>query len=219
MQDPNEDTEWNDILRQQGVLPPRPKSPTEELEQAMEEAVQKAYDNRLEGKSMKELDELDEDGLEDEEFLNFYRDKRMAEIREQASKERFGDIVHINKPEYMQEVTEESSRCFVIVHIASSQSLQSRLLHGLLLRVAPRFRDVKFVEIQSTQIGDRFPESQTPTVLVYHNKEVVHQMVTLALIGGNSTNLQDIDNFLVKTKVVSRTDPRLLENQDEEESD
>ena len=27
MQDPNEDTEWNDALRKHGILPARPKTP------------------------------------------------------------------------------------------------------------------------------------------------------------------------------------------------
>lgn len=215
MQDPNEDTEWNDILRQQGIIPERPKSPMAEIEAALEEAVEKAHANRLEGKSLKELDELDEDGLEDEDFLQFYREKRMNEIREQVSRERFGEVVYINKSEYKHEITEASNSYFVVVHIASSHSVQSRLLHGLLLRVALRFRDVKFVEIASSQINEKYPDSQTPTILVYHNTHVIHQQVTLALIGGNSTNVNDIEKLLIEAGVVQRTDPRLLENQDD----
>lgn len=214
MQDPNEDTEWNDILRQQGVLPPRPKSPTEELERAMEEAVERAHANRLEGRSLEELDELDEEGLEDEAFLQSYREKRIAELKQQASRERWGYVVNINRKEYTEEITEASADCFVIVHIASSNSMQSRVLQALLSKTAPRFRDVKFVEIQSTQINERFPTDQTPTVLIYHNKELVFQLVTLATLGGTSTDQKAIDDLLVKAKVVERTDPRLLENQD-----
>lgn len=30
MQNPNEDTEWNDILRSKGILPPKEKEVTEE---------------------------------------------------------------------------------------------------------------------------------------------------------------------------------------------
>lgn len=32
MQDPNEDTEWNDILRAKGILPPKPPAEDEEAE-------------------------------------------------------------------------------------------------------------------------------------------------------------------------------------------
>lgn len=215
MQDPNEDTEWNDILRQQGILPPRPKSPTEEIEAAFDEAVQKAYDNRLEGKSLRELDELDEDELEDEAFIQQYREKRMQEIRQQASKEKFGEVVKITKSEYKQEVTEASANDQpVILHIASTQSQQSRLLEALFQRLAPRFREIKFVQIASTQINDKFPSSQTPTIIIYLNQQVVQQLVTLNTIGGLSTRIDDVEQFLVRSKVLASADPRLEANQD-----
>ncbi|GMM52895.1 Plp2 protein [Starmerella bacillaris] len=216
MQDPNEDTEWNDILRQTGVLPPRPPSPTAEIEAAFDDAVQKAYDNRLEGKTVRELDELDEDGLEDEDFIQMYREKRMQEIRDQLSKEKYGEVIKINKSEYKTEITEASNSCPVIVHISSSQSTQSRLLQGLLLRIAPKFREIKFVEIDSKQINERFPDSQTPTVLVYKDEAVTHQLVTLSLVGGNSTSINDFEQYLVKCDVLSRTDSRLVDNEDED---
>ena len=60
--DPNEDTEWNDILRSKGIIPEKPPSPTPMIEEALNEARRLAHENRLEGK---ELDELAE--LEDEE--------------------------------------------------------------------------------------------------------------------------------------------------------
>ncbi|PRT54567.1 Phosducin-like protein 2 [Wickerhamiella sorbophila] len=214
MQNPNEDTEWNDVLRQHGILPPRAPSPTAQLEAAMEEAVDKAYANRLEGKSLNELDELEDDGLEDEEFIQMYREKRMAEIQEQASRERFSEVVHISKPEYTEEITNASKSWPVFVHIVGSGVVQSKLLSALLLRVAPRFKDIKFVEIDSRQINEKYPSSQCPTILIYKNTNVLDQIVTLDTIGGNSTNLHDIDRLLVKEGLVERTDERLLENQD-----
>ena len=65
MQDPNEDTEWNDLLRKKGILPPKPKEvDEEEVVQLLEETVRQ---KTKEGKDLDEmdLDELDE--LEDEE--------------------------------------------------------------------------------------------------------------------------------------------------------
>jgi hypothetical protein len=47
MQDPNADTEWNDILRAKGILPPKAKSEMEiqeeELVRMAEEAAQKVH--------------------------------------------------------------------------------------------------------------------------------------------------------------------------------
>eukprot|EP00039_Didymoeca_costata_P003329 m.66879 g.66879 ORF g.66879 m.66879 type:complete len:65 (-) comp11844_c0_seq2:28-222(-) len=54
MQDPNEDTEWNDILRQKGIIPEKEKSEykkgEEELLELLEEAsanVQKAKEGKV----------------------------------------------------------------------------------------------------------------------------------------------------------------------------
>lgn len=219
MQDPNEDTEWNEQLRKFGILPERPESPTKKIEEAFEAALEKQHANRLEGKSLTELDEIDEDGLEDEEFVQQYRHKRMAEIQQQAARERFGEIVQITKSEYKDEITETSKNWPVFVHISSSQSLQSRLLHALLLRVAPRYKDIKFVEIDCSQINERFPFSQCPTIIIYKDGNVVFQQVTLSAFGGDSANLQDVDDILKRSRIVLESDPRLLENRDEDSED
>lgn len=69
--DPNADTEWNDILRKHGVIPEKPPSPTPMIQEALEEARKLAYENRLEGKDLDELAELEDE--EDEDFLEQYR--------------------------------------------------------------------------------------------------------------------------------------------------
>lgn len=61
----------NDILRKHGIIPEKPPSPTPMIEEALEEARRLAYENRLEGKDLDELAELEDD--EDEEFLEHYR--------------------------------------------------------------------------------------------------------------------------------------------------
>ena len=61
----------NDILRKHGVIPEKPPSPTPIIEEALQDAVQRAHENRLEGKDLDELDELEDE--EDEAFLEKYR--------------------------------------------------------------------------------------------------------------------------------------------------
>lgn len=53
-QDPNEDTEWNDVLRQKGILPPKPKEKeiseddiVNMLEQTIKEKQNSEYDESL----------------------------------------------------------------------------------------------------------------------------------------------------------------------------
>ena len=61
----------NDILRQHGIIPEKPPSPTPIIEEALQEAFKRAHENRLEGKDLDELNELEDE--EDEDFLNKYR--------------------------------------------------------------------------------------------------------------------------------------------------
>ena len=91
--DPNADTEWygdyaresyshdrtslvtlwarNDILRNHGIIPEKPPSPTPIIEEAFANARDRAHENRLDNKNLDQLDELEDD--EDEEFLEQYR--------------------------------------------------------------------------------------------------------------------------------------------------
>ncbi|KAG5354575.1 Phosducin-like protein 2 [Yarrowia sp. B02] len=245
-----EDTEWNDILRQHGVIPERPPSPTSQIEAALEEAIQKQHDNRLEGLELDELDELEDD--EDEAFLEQYRLKRIAEIKSLASREQYGSVVKISKPEYVEEITEASKRdpknphlkkpkevehsdarneivasgepedtegTYVFVHISHGGVPESRLLSGLFDRAAQKFPDVKFVDIDSKQINEKYALTSVPTILVYYKGNPINQVVALEGIGGKSTNMEDIEAFLVKMGAVKANDKRLIVNQDKDEDE
>ena len=93
MQNPNEDTEWNDVLRQKGILPPKEPSITEDqIAQMLEEAAEKHMNKSVneDGSVNKPMDEMDLDELEgieddvtedDERAFEEYRRKRMAELK------------------------------------------------------------------------------------------------------------------------------------------
>lgn len=67
----NADSNRNDILRKHGVIPEKPPSPTPMIEEALLEARRLAHENRLEGKDLDELAELEDE--EDDNFLEHYR--------------------------------------------------------------------------------------------------------------------------------------------------
>ena len=82
MQNPNEDTEWNDILRAKGIIPQKEKEITEdEIVDLLEETVAKKTGNVVKSYEDMTLDELDE--LEDEEeerVLAHYRYKKIQNV-------------------------------------------------------------------------------------------------------------------------------------------
>lgn len=53
------------------MIPEKPPSPTGAIEEALEEARRLAHENRLEGKDLDELAELEDE--EDDDFLDQYR--------------------------------------------------------------------------------------------------------------------------------------------------
>ena len=73
-----EDTEWNDVLRAKGILPPRdePCITEEQIINIMDEVIEGKLGDSLEDKTLDELDELEDN--EDEEILREYRQKRFG---------------------------------------------------------------------------------------------------------------------------------------------
>lgn len=211
--DPNEDTEWNDILRQHGVIPEKPPSPTDEIENALDEAIRKQHDNRLENKDIDELDELEDE--EDESFLNFYKQKRFNEIKELQSKFKYGQVFPISKNEYEKEVTLNSENNFVILHMSSELQIQSRLLSSLLNQLASKFPEIKVVDIPANRAVENYPDANIPTMLIYHKKDVIKQIITLTELGGNDTKLKDLEGVLLRLKIIDDKDQRLIINQDD----
>ncbi|KAI1486045.1 thioredoxin-like protein [Biscogniauxia mediterranea] len=215
--DPNADTEWNDILRKHGVIPEKPPSPTPMIEEAILEGRRIAHENRLEGKELDELDELEDE--EDEAFLEIYRQKRMQELNNLTKKAIHGSVYPISKPEYSREVTEASNNGPVFVNLTSSMgtNIESRVLSELWRQAAKEYGDVKFCEIRADKAIENYPDRNCPTILVYKNGDIVKQIVTLVTIGGVRTNMMAIDDLLVEVGAVDEKDMRVVKRKREAE--
>ncbi|CCF40781.1 phosducin [Colletotrichum higginsianum] len=219
--DPNADTEWNDILRKHGVIPEKPPSPTPMIEEAIVEGRRLAHENRLEGKDLDELDELEDD--EDEAFLELYRQRRMQELNNLTKKALHGTVYPISKPEYSREVTEASNNSPVFVNLTSSlgTNVESRVLTELWKQAAQEYGEIKFCEMRADKAIENYPERNCPTILVYKNGDIAKQVVTLMQMGGVRINMLQIDNLLVEVGAVPASDMRVAKRrrqaEDEEE--
>ncbi|KAJ2764992.1 phosducin, partial [Coemansia linderi] len=103
---PEEDTEWNDILRKHGILPQQIKITQNDIYDSAVAKAQEEESERLEKLDLDELAELEDE--EDDQVLAQYRQQRLAEIKAQVDKERFGELMHISEPDYKRQVTEAS---------------------------------------------------------------------------------------------------------------
>ncbi|EQK99503.1 Thioredoxin-like fold protein [Ophiocordyceps sinensis CO18] len=205
--DPNADTEWNDILRKHGVIPEKPPSPTPMIEEAIAEGRRLAHENRLQGKDLDELDELED--LEDEAFLDQYRQKRMAELSNLQKKAVHGSVYPISKPDYQREVTDASKDGPVLLNLTSN-NVESRVLSELWRQAANEYGHVKFCETGASQAIENYPDRNCPTILVYKNGNLAKQVVTLTTLGGARTTMRSIDDILVEVGAVPESDMRVV---------
>ncbi|KAJ9615137.1 Proteolipid protein 2 [Cladophialophora chaetospira] len=216
---PNADTEWNDILRKHGIIPEKPPDPEPLIQEALFDAVQRAHENRLEDKDLDELHDLEDD--EDEAFLEIYRQKRLAEMSNLQKKAVYGQVYPLQKPDYARDVTEESSKAFVLVNLTSSlgTSVESRVLSELWRKAARKFGDIKFCEIRADMCIEGYPDRNTPTILVYRDGDIKRQIVTLAQLSGVRTSLKDLERVLVEVGAVQENDVRLKRKEDDEDDE
>ncbi|KAL4923655.1 phosducin family protein [Aspergillus undulatus] len=214
---PNEDTEWNDILRKHGIIPEKPQDPEPLIQEALIEAERKAHENRLEDKDLDELDELEDE--EDEDFLNQYRQKRLAELSTINQTSIHNQVYGLQKPDFTREVTDASQNCFVCLNLTSSSSnnVESRLLSELWRRLAAKYGDIKFCEMRGNMCIEGYPDRNTPTILVYHKGEIVRQFVTLLTLRGSATRIEDLENMLVEVGALKESDVRLKKDDSDDE--
>ncbi|KAJ5835087.1 hypothetical protein N7447_001113 [Penicillium robsamsonii] len=214
--DPKEDTEWNDILRQHGIIPEKPKDPEPLIQEALIAAQHRAHENRLEDKDLDELDALEDE--EDEEFLQSYRQKRFAELSTLQQTSHFNQVFPLQKVDYAREVTEASNSAFVLVNLTSmGGNVESRVLTELWRELAAKFGDIKFCEIRADMCIEGYPEKNTPTILVYKDTEIKKQLITLQQLKGPRTKVEDIERLLVEIGALKESDVRLKKRDNEDD--
>ncbi|KAK7731308.1 Proteolipid protein 2 [Botryosphaeria dothidea] len=212
--DPNEDTEWNDILRKHGIIPEKPPSPTPMIEEALTEARRLAHENRLEGKDLDELAELEDE--EDDDFLEQYRKKRMAELSSIQTASKFNQVYHLQKPDYSRDVTDASKEAWVLVLLtAASTNTESQRAVELWRELARKFGDIKFCQIRANMCIEGYPDRNTPTVLTYKDGDIKRQIVTLKELNGPRTSVEDVEKLLIDIGALKHGDPRLKQKEEE----
>jgi len=208
------------------------------IQEALEKARELAHENRLEGKDLDELAELEDE--EDEDFLDSYRKKRMAELSSINTASVYNQVYHLQKPDYSRDVTEASKDAYVLVLLTSSTgtNTESRIMIEHWRDLAKRFGDVKFCQMRADLCIEGYPDKNTPTVLIYKDGDIKRQIVTLMQLAGPRTTVQgklwellcnerdyadedmiDLEKVLVDVGAVKIGDSRLQRKKDDEDDE
>ncbi|XP_057338744.1 viral IAP-associated factor homolog [Microplitis mediator] len=181
MQNPNEDTEWNDILRSKGIIPEKPKE-KEITEDQIIDLLENTIDQRtgrevtkLDDKSLDELDELEDE--EDEKVIEEYKRKRLAEMKALLSESKYGDVKEISAQDYVAEVNNAGEGVWVVLHLYKSGIPLCTLINQYLTSLATKFPTTKFLKSISTTCIPNWPDKNLPTIFIYHNGDMVKQII------------------------------------------
>ncbi|XP_051882730.1 phosducin-like protein 3 isoform X2 [Pristis pectinata] len=195
MQDPNADTEWNDILRKKGILPPK-EDPDKEIEALEEEIIQNQQSvvKRYEDMTLDELEENeDEFAEEDERAIEMYRQQRLAEWKAKQMKKVFGEVLEISGPEYVQEVTKAGEGLWVILHLYKQGIPICALINRHLSELAKKFPETKFIKAISTTCIPNYPDRNLPTVFIYRDGDIKVQYVGPLVFGGMNLTKDELE--------------------------
>jgi hypothetical protein len=205
----------NDILRKHGVIPEKPPDPEPVIQEALLNAQQRGHESRLENKDLDELHDLEDE--EDEAFLEIYRKQRLAELGSLQKSSIHGQVYPLQKPDYAKDVTEASSKYFVLVHLTSSlaTNIESTVLTNLWREMATKYGDVKFCEIRADLCIEGYPEKNTPTILIYRDGDIKRQIITLGELNGPKTNLGNLERVLWEVGAIAENDARLRQRDDD----
>ncbi|KAI8903165.1 thioredoxin-like protein [Gorgonomyces haynaldii] len=191
-----EDTEWNDILREKGIIPQ--KQPEGISEDQIIEIVEKTIREKEFGKDIEDrtLDELDElEDLEDDRVLEQYRRMRMEEVKQQLSHEKYGQVLQISKPDYTIQVTEASKTHWVVVHLFQEKP-ECRLVNAIMDRLAVKYKATKFCKIIADMCIPNYPDKNVPTLLIYGEGDLKRQIIGMGLYGGMSATVESLEQVL-----------------------
>mmetsp|Transcript_5093 Transcript_5093/g.7175 ORF Transcript_5093/g.7175 Transcript_5093/m.7175 type:complete len:237 (+) Transcript_5093:46-756(+) len=211
-------TEWEDIQIRMGNMAPRhiEKPPTEEdydrnaFDLREELAVQKIAKEIADAERNKEIDDLEFDLEDDQKFLEEYRQRRIEELKEQASKEKYSELTYITEVQWKDHVTNVKD-VYVVVFLFKHGIPHCQLMEQHLRQLAKKFKATKFVMIQSEQAIRNYPDRNLPTILVYYNSDIKKQFVGLAPFGGEATTTDIVEWELAQIGAVQselEQDPR-----------
>ncbi|CAD6229930.1 GSCOCG00006647001-RA-CDS [Cotesia congregata] len=216
MQNPNEDTEWNDILRSKGIIPEKSKE-KEITEDQIINLLENTVDQRtgrekinLEDKTLDELDELEDE--EDEKVLEEYRRKRFAEMKALVSKSKYGDVKEISAQDYVAEVNNAGEDVWVVLHLYKSGIPLCTLINQYLSSLAKKFPATKFLKSISTTCIPNWPDKNLPTIFIYHNGEMAKQIIGPIELRGMKLTEQELEWMLgeaVPSKIKEDPKPKV----------
>ncbi|RPD59265.1 thioredoxin-like protein [Lentinus tigrinus ALCF2SS1-7] len=222
---PNEDTEFNDILRKHGILPPKPEAPRTPSPPPPP-TIEEKYANY----SASQLRELAAEAPDDEteRILEVLRRRRLQEARKMEMA-RFGRVYPISREDYTREVTEASQvneegdeqerGTGVVVFLYKDGIPHSDRAKNFVDIIARRHPHTKFVSIVGDKCIPNLPDERLPMFIIYRKGEVLNQLVAWG--ADRERRVEELEAVLILGGAIipqARTPPGVDRERDESDN-
>ncbi|XP_026555844.1 phosducin-like protein 2 [Pseudonaja textilis] len=191
--DPNEDTEWNDILRDFGILPPK-EEVKDEIEEMVLRLQKEAEVKPYEKMNLKQLkgaeDDFDEEDLK---AVEMYRKQRLAELKALQKRQRFGELKEIAGNQYVKEVTNAPKDVWVVIHLYNASIPMCALVNRYLSLLAIKFPETKFVKAIAKSCIENYHDNCLPTIFVYKDGKIEGKLIGVVECGGTALTVEDLE--------------------------
>lgn len=194
-QDPNRDTEWNDVLRAKGIIPAKQEAEISEdqiiklVDATIEEKANTG--KPLEDLNLDELDELEDD--EDERVLFMYRQQRLEELRKLTEKSKFGDVREISAEDYVTHVNKAGDGIWVILHLYKPGIPLCALINQYLEQLSIKFPMTKVLKSVSSTCIPNYPDKNLPSIFIYYEGELKKQIIGPHEFGGMNLTIDVLE--------------------------
>ena len=149
-------------------------------------------------KKVERTESSSESSDDDDEFLESYRQKRLAQLKAEKIKPSFGAFnATVSKQEYLDALATKGA--VVVVHLHEPNYGPCRRLNSALAALAARRRDVRFLGLALGEAGEAlqgYDVETLPTLVVYQHGEVVETLFRVGSDLAPSYDAADVESLL-----------------------
>ncbi|KFR07868.1 Phosducin-like 2, partial [Nipponia nippon] len=190
--DPNEDTEWNDILRDFGILLPK-----DDIEKITKGDLifcllflVKPYE-RMNLEELKEAENYFDEA--DRKAIEMYMQQCLQEWKCLQRIQKYGELREICGEQYVKEVTNAPEDVWVIIHLYRSSIPMCLLVNEHLSLRARKFPEVKFLKAIVNSCIQNYYDRYLRTILVYKTGEIKGGFIGAAECGGIYLKVEELE--------------------------
>ncbi len=149
-------------------------------------------------KKVERTESSSESSDDDDEFLESYRQKRLAQLKAEKIKPSFGAFnATVSKQEYLDALATKGA--VVVVHLHEPNYGPCRRLNSALAALAARRRDVRFLGLALGEAGEAlqgYDVETLPTLVVYQHGDVVETLFRVGSDLAPSYDAADVESLL-----------------------